>query len=352
MGQSLETAKIVNRLVREVFPLVDRELDRWRRLAWTIPDQVLRRQALASISDKKFHCQGGSVYALYPGAIPAVMIRFIVALQTISDYLDNLCDRAGCLEEEAFRQLHLAMMESVSPGTPLSDYYREYPSCDDGGYLKLLVEECRSCLGFLPGYQMVRDDVTGFVSWYSELQSLKHIHDHQRKEKMLAWTQPFLEVYPQVSAWEFAAATGSTLGIFMLCTAVCDPLLTGDKVKKIKESYFPFVCGFHILLDYFIDQQEDRQQGDLNFVCYYPNAQAVKTRLTYFLRESLARVRSLPEASFHVTVIEGMLAMYLSDAKAFLKSEEKISRELLKYAGKRTRLLHGICRCLRIKGAI
>jgi len=39
-----------------------------------------------------------------------------------------------------------------------------------------------------------------------------------------------------------------------------------DELTQVKNSYFPWVQGLHILLDYLIDQEEDRINGDLNFV--------------------------------------------------------------------------------------
>lgn len=40
-------------------------------------------------------------------------VKFIVAFQTISDYLDNLCDRVEVNDEQAFRQLHLAITDAL-----------------------------------------------------------------------------------------------------------------------------------------------------------------------------------------------------------------------------------------------
>jgi tetraprenyl-beta-curcumene synthase len=47
----------------------------------------------------------------------------VVALQTISDYLDNLCDRRGS-PTGRFRQLHLAMTDALDPAGETHDYYR------------------------------------------------------------------------------------------------------------------------------------------------------------------------------------------------------------------------------------
>jgi len=68
---------------------VEQELARWTYFAGKIPDPSLRQQALASIQLKSFHAQGGSIYSLYPEVTDQEgILRFIVAFQTISDYLD------------------------------------------------------------------------------------------------------------------------------------------------------------------------------------------------------------------------------------------------------------------------
>lgn len=98
--------------VKKVFPLVNKELDNWVTIVQSSPAELLREQALASIKLKRFHAQGGSVYALYPNVEMQSAVRFIVALQTISDYLDNLCDRTGIQDELTFRQLHMSMIDA------------------------------------------------------------------------------------------------------------------------------------------------------------------------------------------------------------------------------------------------
>src|SRR5699024_9799328 len=85
---------LMGNVYRRIFPAVDRELACWTKRAREIPNEELRKQALASIESKRFHCQGGGVYALLANFHWQKAVRFIVAYQTISDYLDNLCDRS------------------------------------------------------------------------------------------------------------------------------------------------------------------------------------------------------------------------------------------------------------------
>ena len=344
--------KIIMNFVGRIFPLVDEELDRWRLKAKACPDGILAAQALASIGDKRFHAQGGSVYALYPGVEKRGFVALVVALQTISDYLDNLCDRVGLEDEKAFRQLHLAMTEALSPGVKPSDYYAFYPHREDGGYLVELVMECQQHLAKLPGYPLVQGDVLYLAGLYSELQTYKHLPLALREEKMSQWLDPHLADYPDLSRWEFAAATGSTLGMFMLCATASNPRLSPKEVAQIREVYFPWISGLHILLDYFIDQQEDEGTGDLNFVAYYQERQECGERLGWFLEKSLKHAKKLSHPLFHLTVLEGLLAMYLSDPKAGQEPARAVSVQLLRTAGPRTGLLHGLCRLLRRKKII
>ncbi|SMD09341.1 tetraprenyl-beta-curcumene synthase family protein [Sporomusa malonica] len=343
---------LLAKFVREVFPLVDQELSVWQRFATNHGVRELADQALASINTKKFHCQGGSVYSLYKGVPTRDFVRLVVALQTISDYLDNLCDRAGIADEAAFRQLHLAMTDALDPDKPLNDYYAAYPFQDDGGYLSRLVTTCRQEIAKLPAYHLVKAAALGQATLYSELQTYKHLAPSVREEKMLTWINRHLPDYPGIMPWEFAAATGSTLGMFMLCAAAYNPTLTAREADTIASAYFPWINGLHILLDYFIDEAEDRLTGDLNFVSYYEGSQDTLTRLSYFVQQARIQANTLPESDFALTVIDGLLAMYLSDPKTDPPAERAIRDSLLRTAGLYPRFMYGLCRLLRKKNIL
>ena len=85
---------LMSKTYRKIFPSVHKELSYWKTRAEGIPNPELRKQALASIEHKTFHCEGGAIMALMANEHYHEAIRFIVAYQTISDYLDNLCDRS------------------------------------------------------------------------------------------------------------------------------------------------------------------------------------------------------------------------------------------------------------------
>ena len=191
-----------------------------------------------------------------------------------------------------------------------------------------------------------------FASLYSELQVYKHLDPAVREEKMAAWGERHLAAHPGVTLWEFAAACGSTLGLFMLCALAAAPDLTEDEAETASIAYFPWICGLHILLDYFIDLAEDRAHGDLNFVAYYRDEAEMVARLTLFWRQAMAGIGRLAEPDFAATVVRGLLAMYLSDPKTQAPLENRVKAALLDTAGGYARLLHNLCRLLRRRGLL
>lgn len=330
---------------RYILPEVERELGQWRRRAEQIPTPQLRQQALNSIYYKKFHCQGGAIYALLAPQRRSSIVRLIVAFQTISDYLDNLCDRSNSMLEDDFRQLHQSMLDAVDPGKPYSRYYEYHPYRDDGGYLTALVRTCQEEIARLPGYRTVYPEVRRLVRLYTEMQTYKHIDPAEREKKLQDW----YEAYRSANAgeveslhWnEFAAACGSTLGVFALFAAAGQENADEELARQIREAYFPWMCGLHILLDYFIDQEEDRMGGDLNFVTVYPDDVDAMVRLRQFARRAGELAGRLPQPRFHRLIVEGLLGLYLSNNKVKEMAHARHNvRLLLKEWGWRARFFY------------
>ena len=124
MGVPSHPISLMNDVYRKVFPIVHRELDDWKKKAEAIPNTELREQALASIEHKVFHCEGGGIMGLTALGSLEEAVRFIVAYQTISDYLDNLCDRSTSLDPKDFAALHESMKDALTVGAEPKAYYR------------------------------------------------------------------------------------------------------------------------------------------------------------------------------------------------------------------------------------
>ncbi|RFU66282.1 tetraprenyl-beta-curcumene synthase family protein [Peribacillus glennii] len=319
---------------RDVFPIVQKELRHWTKRAEEIPNPELRRQALDSICSKTFHCEGGSILALIAEEKNAEAIRFIVAYQTISDYLDNLCDRSNSLDPDDFRALHESMQHSLDIAASKVNYYRFREDQEDGGYLSELVNTCQSVLRQIVHYPTILPYLQELCSYYSDLQVHKHVTVEERIPRLQTWFDRYKSQLPAMSWYEFSACSGSTLGIFCLVSYSLRQDFEAQYADVIREGYFPYIQGLHILLDYFIDQEEDRHGGDLNFCSYYKDDKELFDRFTHFVKKSNQYSDRLPHKRFHQLIHRGLLGLYLSDDK--VKSQKSVSvlaRKLIRFGG-------------------
>lgn len=321
-------------MYRQVLPKVHCYLGEWKERANQIPDPELRQQALMSIKTKTFHCVWGSIYGLLAKNNSDEMIRFIVAYQTISDYLDNLCDRSTSLDPNDFRALHESMFHALTPKAECTNYYRFREEQQDGGYLKQLVKTCQIVLEQLPTYPKIAKSLHELAAYYCDLQVYKHIKIEERIPRLKACFNLHQDKLPKMSWYEFSACAGSTLGIFCLIAYGFQKDCSEALIQKVKNSYFPWIQGLHILLDYLIDQEEDRLGGDLNFCCYYQNKKQLTERLTHFVKKAKESVAQLPDQNFHQMINDALLGVYLADEKVRQQKDiQGIARRLISLGG-------------------
>lgn len=348
VSEWLAAAALTARYSRTVLPRVRTEIDeKWLPWARGIPDPELRAQAIASLTHKRFHAEGGVVYALTPQGTSPRLVLLISALQTISDYLDNLCDRSGVGDAADLRRLHQAWMDAVTLEPLQGAYYAFHPQQNDGGYLDALVAECRAGLRVLPAFPTVAGEVSRLARLYADLQVYKHQYPvGARTLSLEAW---FRREWAGsgLTWWEFSAACGSTLAIFALLQAATQPHLEAESVRALVNAYFPAVCGLHILLDYYIDQEEDLAGRDLNLVSPYASAGERDRRMRHFLRWALAATGELPDAPFHRWVVRGLPALYLGDPKVKAQGLTQGADRLLQEAGCLAMGIHRIIPVLR-----
>jgi tetraprenyl-beta-curcumene synthase len=326
---------LMKKVYRDVFPIVHRELAYWKQKAEGIPNAELRKQALASIQSKAFHCEGGAILSLLAEAEMEACIRFIVAYQTISDYLDNLCDRSTSLDPLDFQALHESMPDALSVDANVANYYRHRDEQDDGGYLHELVRTCQDVLKQVKHYEKIVPFLQELAGYYCDLQVHKHVRVDERVPRLEQWFKQYKDHLPPMEWYEFSACSGSTLGIFCLVAYAFTESFNEEMALKVRNGYFPYIQGLHILLDYFIDQEEDRLGGDLNFCFYYPHHSSFIERLRHFMEEADKHVVGLPNEQFHRLINRGLLGLYLSDDKVQQQKDiKKLAKHLIKFGGK------------------
>jgi tetraprenyl-beta-curcumene synthase len=325
---------LMSRVYRKILPAVHKELAYWKSRAEKIPNSELRTQALASIEHKTFHCEGGAILALTAKEDYKKAIKFIVAYQTISDYLDNLCDRSTSQNPDDFAALHESMTDALVLSADKKNYYRLRADQDDDNYLHDLSETCRSVLREIKHYDGIKEYLLELCQYYCELQIHKHVTLEERVPRLEKWFQQNQNQLPDMEWYEFSACSGSTLGIFCLISyAHRDDFQLSD-AENIRKGYFPYIQGLHILLDYFIDQEEDIAGGDLNFCFYYDSEDALFQRLKHFVVEADRHTEYLPHKNFHRLINRGLLGIYLSDAKVRKqKNVRRLAKGIIKSGG-------------------
>ena len=325
---------LMSKVYRKIIPAVHQELAYWRGRAEKIPNQELRNQALSSIEHKTFHCEGGAILALTARGDYQKAVKFIVAYQTISDYLDNLCDRSTSLDPADFAALHESMSDALLLEAEKKNYYRLREDQDDNGYLQDLSETCRSVLRELKHYEMIKDYLQELCQYYCDLQVNKHVVKEERVPRLQNWFNRYQASLPEMEWYEFSACSGSTLGIFCLVSYAMRDDFQLEDASNIRKGYFPYIQGLHILLDYFIDQEEDIIGGDLNFCAYYNSEETLFKRLKHFVIEADRHTEFLPHKRFHQLINRGLLGIYLSDSKVRKqKNVRKLARGIIKSGG-------------------
>ena len=313
------------RFLGVVVPKASQRLSALRVQAERIPDPRLRAEALASIDYKAYHVQGGAILATFlSGDAVDRYVDIVVPLETIYDYLDNLCDRLGDVPPAAFATLHEALVDALAPERSLRDYYRDGPALDDGGYLRGLVEAVRAGVAKLPNYAAVAERSAEAAFFYRDLQSLKHLPPVERERCCEQWYADNRERFPDLYWWEFAASCGSSLPVFAMLFLASDPRIDAREVATTFDAYFPSVSSVHIMLDYFIDQAEDREHRELNFVACYPSSAVAVERVGGLVRAAGTGLRALAHGEWHEFVLRAMCLFYLTHRKVY---EQRLDRE-------------------------
>ena len=196
------------------------------------------------------------------------------------------------------------------------------------------MQTCQSVLRDVPNYEMIKPYLLELCQYYCDLQIHKHVCMEEREVRLTAWYEKNKQSLPEMSWYEFSACSGSTLGIFCLISYAFRSDFETQHADMIRNGYFPYIQGLHILLDYFIDQDEDRAGGDLNFCFYYADDEELCNRLIHFLQEADKHTCNLPDQKFHKLINRGLLGVYLSDQKLNeQKGVRSLARRVMRQGG-------------------
>jgi tetraprenyl-beta-curcumene synthase len=315
--------------LRRVVPRSSAELAEIRMRAEAIPDVLLRREALASVDAKAYHVAGASIFATFlPDTLAAQYIAIVAPLESIYDYLDNLCDRHPNVAIKAYPVLHQAIADALDPTVAPRDYYAAGPSGDDGGYLRWLVTRTQAAMRGIHGYDRLLPLFREAATLYAEMQTYKHYPAGERERALIAWYEQRDGAGLGLEWQEFASAAGSQFHVY----APLYELIAGrpDAIEAAYGAHFPAVAALHVLLDSFIDQAEDREHGELCFAAVYNGPDRLSQRAGELARRAKQGFEALPQPGQHRFVLRVMALFYLTHPKVYAQGLNQEAEALLR----------------------
>jgi tetraprenyl-beta-curcumene synthase len=301
---------------------------------------------LSSLTSKRGNTDGAALFWIIPRKRDLNLLRLLVAYEIMADFLDTINERADFAGVANGQQLHLALVEAIDPDSPISDYYCHHPWQDDGGYLRALVEICRSCCGRLPSYPQVQAHLLR-AARLAQVQALNHEPDPVRRRRILKdhARHELHDIYP-LDWFELTAATSAWLAVLVL-VALAAESTDECQAADTYDVYF-WVCLAATMLDSYTDMDEDAANDSHSYVANYPSRAMATVRVRELLERATYEVGSLSRSHAHKLIVCCMTALYLSKDSARTPQMRANTSALARAGGSLTRLLLPILRAWRI----
>jgi tetraprenyl-beta-curcumene synthase len=328
---------------------VSREVRGWHTRASSIPDEVLRADALRSLSSKRASTDGAALFWTLPDGRSPNLLRLLVAFEVMADFLDNVSERGVQAGPANGIQLHVALSEALDPGAPVSAYYRHHPWREDGGYLRALVGACRERCARLPHYGNVRSRAI-HAATLARMLGLNHEPDPQLRDTALReWARSEARSWEELAWFESTAAASGWLTVLaLLALAAGRGEPEEGRVRATCAAYLPWISLVATMLDSYADQAQDAVAAQHSYIAHYPCAEVAVERVGEIVREAARRARALPDGARHTVIVACMVAMYLSKDSSRTPQMRASTRNLAAAGGSLSRLLLPVLRIWRV----
>jgi tetraprenyl-beta-curcumene synthase len=327
---------------------VSREISIWRVRALEIPDAPIREDALSSLDRKRGHTDGAALFWILPRHRDLGLLRLLVTYELIWDFLDCVNEHGADAGTANGRQLHKALVEALDPGSPISDYYRYHPWREDGGYLRALVEACRTSCAALPSYGRVRPYVVREAR-RAQVLALNHDVDPGcRDDALKAWALEECTGEQRLTWFELSGAASASMTIHAFLALAAQPACTETDVRQTCAVYFPWMSAATTMLDSYVDQAEDELHGNHRYISHYADDTLAGERVRDLVTRSAREARRLRNGHRHAVITACMIAMYLSKDSARTPDMRADTAGIVRAGGSLTRLLLPILRVWRI----
>ncbi|HEV7615887.1 MAG TPA: DUF2600 family protein [Solirubrobacterales bacterium] len=326
-------------------PEVGREAERWSRRAAQIPADSIRADALRSFADKRGNMAGAALFTTLPNQRSRELLQTLVAFQTIFDFLDDLHERHPTAVNG--QRLYLALIDALIPGGPIPDYYALHPESDDAGYLAGLVEDCRERCAALPSFDSVQPLLVREARRAHRALYLNHLPDAAARDRELQrWAEKEFAEQGEWHWFELAAAASGQLAIFALLALAAKPDLEQAEVAATYDAYWPLVPLLTTMLDSFVDQAEDVDNGGHQYVSHYGEPGRID-RVAELIEMAALAVKGLPDGHRHAVIVGSMVSFHLAKESARAPGLAPETKQLLRAGGSLPRALAPILRIWR-----
>jgi tetraprenyl-beta-curcumene synthase len=326
VGSALLLANI--RYWTSLAPIVRGELRRWEQRARAIEDPELRALALDKLDGEGFHAQAAAMLATNaPRACRRDVVRAIVALELLFDYLDGLTERPSGDPLRDGELLFQVYVDAVSPAPPIDV---DGESSADGGYLQELSDAVRDSLSRLPAARSVAEVAHASAVRSSRAQTRMHAAYKLGPGQVEEWARG--EVDGTDLDWRelLAGAASSVLAVHALIAAAADPCTTREDAVRIERSYLS-TCVVLTLLDGLVDHHQDAgssEPQDLGYLDFFADGDELSQTLTTTTRSAAVQALALHHGPHHAAMLVGVVAYYTSHPGADSELARPIAKRL------------------------
>jgi tetraprenyl-beta-curcumene synthase len=311
-----------------VAPVVREQLRHWRARAATIADPRLRSLALAKLAGEGLNAEVAAMLAtLAPRAHRRPVVKAIVALEVLYDFLDGLTETPASEAAGDGALLFRAFTEALSPSTERTpDYYR-LRAAGDGGYLQELVATVRFVLAGLPATVKVAEVLRENATRGAQAQLAIHAAQAHGDGPLERWA--IRHAAGSRLQWReyLAGAACSVLSAHALIVAAADREMTLAQARALEEIYLS-ISVLPTLLDSALDHELDEREGHLGYARLYSGPDELATRLEAVIADVIDVSARAPKGAHHLMTLVGVVAYYTTAPAARSEFARPIAERL------------------------
>jgi tetraprenyl-beta-curcumene synthase len=218
---------------------------------------------------------------------------------------------------------------------------------DGGGLLERLEAEWSREVAALASGEALLPLIERAVERCAQGQRRTHAAALGEVEGLRSWAES-LGSPPDYRWWETAAGASSSVAAHALIAAAADPTTTAEEAELIDAAYQPSVGALTVLLDDLVDREEDRAEGEHNYLGYYADSEEAAARMGVIAGRAEELLEQLPNSDRHRAILAGVAGFYLSAAAAETPYASPIRTRLLETLGPGARILTAFMRLRRL----